>query len=165
MKYKRDLKALEQRRLKGARLLDKGVPQAEVARRCGVSRQTASQWDRLRKEKGTGGMKRRPLGRPRQLSDAQCAELSTMLLEGALAQGFATELWTLPRVAKLIKERFGIRYSTGHMWHLLRRLGFSCQKPARRATQRDEAAIKRWKNKRWPALKKTPRPEDKPSSS
>jgi transposase len=128
MKYKRDLKALEQRRLKGARLLKQGVAQAEVARRCGVSRQTASAWERLLKEKGTAGMKRRPLGRPRQLTQAQCAELSKVLLEGALAQGFATELWTLPRVAKLIRERFGIRYSAGHMWHLLRGLGFSCQR-------------------------------------
>lgn len=165
MKYKRDLKALEQRRLKGARLLKQGVAQAEVARRCGVSRQTASAWERRLKNTGTAGMKRRALGRPRQLSDAQCAQLSKVLLEGALAQGFATELWTLPRVAKLIRERFGIQYSTGHMWHLLRRLGFSCQKPARRATQRNEAGIERWKKRRWPALKKTPQPEDEPSSS
>lgn len=165
MKYKRDLQALEQRRLKGARLLAKGVAQAEVARRCEVSRQTVSAWARMLEEDGRAGMKARPLGRPRQLSDAQCAELSKLLLGGAIAQGFATELWTLPRVAKLIRERFGVRYSTGHMWHLLRRMGFSCQKPARRATQRDEAAIQRWKNKRWPALKKTPQPEGKPSSS
>ena len=61
----------------------------------------------ITKEKGVEGMKRRPLGRPRQLSQAQCAQLSKVLLEGALAQGFATELWTLPRVAKLIRERFG----------------------------------------------------------
>lgn len=165
MKYKRDLKALELRRLKGARLLKKGIPQAEVARRCGVSRQTASAWERMLKEKGAEGMKRRTLGRPRQLSEAQRAELSKVLLEGALAQGFATELWTLPRVAKLIRERFGIRYSVGHMWHLLRALGFSCQKPARRASQRNEAGIERWKKRRWPALKKTLPPEDKPSSS
>ncbi len=86
-------------------------------------------------------------------------------MQGALAQGFPTELWTLPRVAKLIKQRFGVAYSSGHIWHLLRRLGFSCQKPARRATQRDEAAIERWKKRRWPALKKTLPAADKPSSS
>jgi len=165
MKYKRDLDALESRRLKGARLLKKGVPQAEVARRCAVSRQTVSTWARLLEAKGTAGMKRRPLGRPRQLSDAQCAELGKLLLDGALAQGFVTELWTLPRVGKLVRERFGIRYSVGHMWHLLRRLGFSCQRPARRATQRNETAIERWKKRRWPALKKTLPPEGKPSSS
>lgn len=130
-----------------------------------MTRQTVAGWERMLKHKGKEGLKRRPLGRPRQLSDTQCAELSKALVEGALAQGFATELWTLPRVAKLIRQRFGVRYSVGHMWHLLRRLGFSCQKPARRATQRDEAQIKRWKTKRWPALKKTPLVEGKPSSS
>jgi len=165
MKHKRDFKALESRRLKGAKLLSKGVPAAEVARKLGVARQTVATWQRMVEEKGTEGLKRRRLGRPRQLSDAQCAELRKKLVEGALAQGFATELWTLPRVAKLIRERFGIRYSTGHIWHLLRGLDFSCQKPARRAIQRDEAAIGRWKRRRWPALKKTPQPEGKPSSS
>ena len=165
MKHKRDFKALEQRRLKGAKLLSKGVRAAEVARRLGVARQSVAEWERMLEEKGKDGLKRRSLGRPPQVSEAQCAELGKMLVEGALAQGFATELWTLPRVARLIKQRFGIAYSTGHIWHLLRRLGFSCQKPARRAIQRDEAAIERWKRRRWPALKKTPQPEDKPSSS
>lgn len=165
MKHKRDFKALESRRLKGAKLLSRGVRAAEVARRLGVARQTVAAWERRIEEAGQDGLKRRRLGRPRQLSQAQCAELGKLLVAGALAQGFATELWTLPRVAKLIRERFGIRYSIGHMWHLLRRLGFSCQKPARRAAQRNEAGIERWKKHRWPRLKKTPQPEDKPSSS
>lgn len=165
MRHKRDLKALERRRLKAAKLLSKGVSQAEVARRVGASRQSVSAWSAALEEKGKEALKRRRLGRPPQLSEAQCAQLGKLLVEGALAQGFATELWTLPRVAKLIKQRFGILYSSGHIWHLLRRLGFSCQKPARRAIQRDEAAIERWKKRRWPALKKTPPAEDKPSSS
>lgn len=165
MKRKRDFEALEKRRLKAGRLFAKGLAQAEVARCCEVSRQTASAWEHLFKEKGLEGLKRRGLGRPRQLSDGQCSELSALLMKGALAEGFATELWTLPRIAKLIRERFGVRYSTGHVWHLLRRLGFSCQKPARRATQRNEPAIKRWKATRWPALKKTLPAEGKPSSS
>lgn len=165
MRRKRDLKALEQRRLAAAKLLKKDVAQAEVARRLGVSRQSVSDWAVRFEQKGKDGLRRRALGRPRQLSDTQCAQLGRALVEGALAQGFATELWTLPRVAQLIEERFGIRYSTGHIWHLLRRLGFSCQKPARRAIQRDEVAIERWKKRRWPTLKKTPRAEGKPSSS
>lgn len=165
MKHKRDFRALESRRLRGAKLLSKGVRKAEVARRLGVARQSVAEWERMLKAKGQQGLKRRRLGRPAQLSDAQCAELGKLLVEGALAQGFATELWTLPRVAKLIKQRFGIAYSTGHIWHLLRRLGFSCQRPARRAIQRNEAGIERWKKRRWPALKKTPQPGDKRSSS
>jgi transposase len=162
MKHKRDFKALEKRRLNGAKLLAQGVSQAEVARRLEVKRQSVSEWAGLLKAKGFEGLKRRQRGRPRQLSDAQCAELSAMLVKGAIAQGFPNELWTLQRVAKLIKERFGVEYSTGHMWYLLRRLGFSAQRPERRALQRDEQAIERWKRKRWPALKKTPHADDKP---
>ena len=137
MAHKRDFKVLEQRRPKGAKLLAKEVPAAEVARQVGVARQTVATWQRLLEEKGLAGLKRRTLGRPRELSDAQCAVLGKLLVQGALAQGFPTELWTLPWVARLIKLRFGVAYSSGHIWHLLRRLGFSCQKPARRATQRD----------------------------
>ena len=165
MGRRRDLKALAQRRLEAAKLLKKGISQAEVARRLSVSRQSVSVWVTRFREEGKDGLKERALGRPRQLSDAQCAKLGKLLVQGALAQGFATELWTLPRVAKLIEERFGVRYSTGHIWHLLRRLRFSCQKPARRAIQRDEAHIERWKKRRWPALKKTPHAADKRSSS
>jgi transposase len=165
MRHKRDLKALERRRLKAAKLLSKGLSQAEVARRVGTSRQSVSQWSATLEQNGKQALKRRKLGRPPQLSAAQCGELGKMLVAGALAHGFATELWTLSRVARLIEERFGIRYSSGHIWHLLRRLNFSCQKPARRALQRDEAAIERWKPQRWPALKKTLLAEDKPSSS
>lgn len=162
MKHKRDFKALEQRRLKAAKLLEQGMAAAEVARRLGVKRQSVFEWQVLLQEKGLDGLRRRPRGRPRQLSDAQCGELSAMLVKGAIAQGFPNEIWTLERVAALIKQRFGIKYSTGHMWYLLRRLGFSAQRPERRALQRDEQAIERWKRKRWPALKKTPHAEDKP---
>lgn len=165
MRRKRDLKALEQRRLEAAKLLKRGVAQAEVARRVGVSRQAVSEWAKKFEQGGKAGLKRRTLGRPRALTDAQCTQLGKALVEGALAQGFATELWTLPRVVQLIEARFGIRYSNGHIWHLLRRLGFSCQKPARRAIQRDEAGIERWKKKRWPALEKTQPAEGKRSSS
>lgn len=165
MGRKRDLEALEQRRLEAAKLLKKGLSQAEVARRLEVSRQSVSKWAARLERAGKDALRQHALGRPSQLSDAQCAKLGKLLVEGALAHGFATEMWTLPRVAQLIEARFGVRYSNGHIWHLLRRLGFSCQKPARRATQRDEAQIERWKKRRWPALKKTLHDADKPSSS
>jgi transposase len=163
--HRRDFKALEQRRLKGAKLLARGVPAAEVARKVGVERQTVAAWQRLLEEKGVAGLKRRTLGWPRELSDAQCAELGKLLVQGALAQGFPTELWTLPRGAKLIKQRFGVAYSSGDIWHLQRRVGFSCQKPARRATQLDEAAIERWTKRCWSEIEETLPTADKPSSS
>jgi putative transposase len=165
MKHKRDFKALEQRRLKGAKLLARGVSKSEVARQTGVTRQTVAAWEKRLFEGGQRSLKRRTLGRPRQLGIEQERELAKLLMAGALAAGYPTELWTLPRIGKLITERFGVQYSTGHLWHLLRRLGFSCQKPEKRATQRNEEQIVRWKRHTWPALKKKPGARAAPSSS
>ena len=165
MKHKRDFKALEQRRLKGAKLLARGVPKSEVARQMGVTRQTVATWEQRLFEGGQRSLKRGTLGRPRQLGTEQERELAKLLMAGALAAGYPTELWTLPRIGKLITERFGVQYSTGHLWHLLRRLGFSCQKPEKRATQRNEEQIVRWKRHTWPALKKKPSASAAQSSS
>jgi transposase len=165
MKHKRDFKALEQRRLKGAKLLARGVPKSEVARQMGVTRQTVAAWEQRLFEGGQRSLKRGTLGRPRQLGSEQERELAKLLMAGALAAGYPTELWTLPRIGKVITERFGVRYSTGHLWHLLRRLGFSCQKPEKRATQRNGEQIVRWKRHTWPALKKKPGARAAPSSS
>ena len=165
MKHKRDFKALEQRRLKAVKLLKQGASQAEVARRLEVSRESVSRWAAEFEANGKEALKRKRLGRPAQLDERERRELTQALVQGAMANGFPTELWTLPRVAKLIARRFGVQYSTGHIWYLLRGLGFSCQRPAKRALQRDEAAIRQWRTKRWPALKKTPEPAGKPSCS
>jgi len=165
MKHKRDFKALEKRRLQGAQLLARGVSKSEVARRLGVARQTVATWEKRLAEGGKEALKRGELGRPRQLDAEQERELGKLIMAGALAGGFPTELWTLPRVGKVIVERFGIEYSNGHLWHLLRRMGFSCQKPEKRATQRNEAEIAHWKRHTWPTLKKKPSAKAAPSSS
>jgi len=165
MKHKRDFKALEKRRLKGARLLARGMPKSEVARELGVTRQTVAAWEQRLAKGGKESLKRGALGRPRQLDAAQERELGKVLMAGALQAGYPTELWTLPRIGKLIVGRFGVEYSTGHLWHLLRRLGFSCQKPEKRAIQRNESEIIGWKRRGWPGLKKKPSEKAVPSSS
>lgn len=165
MKHKRDFKALEKRRLKGAKLLARGKTKAEVARELGVTRQTVAAWEQRLAEGGKEALKRGELGRPRQIDAAQERELGKVLMAGALAAGYPTELWTLPRIGKLIAARFGIEYSTGHLWHLLRRMGFSCQKPEKRAIQRQESEIASWRRRDWPALKKKPSGKVVPSSS
>jgi transposase len=165
MKHKRDFKALEKRRLKGAKLLERGLSKSEVARRLGVTRQTVAAWEQRVDQGGADSLMRGTLGRPRQLDAEQERELGQLLMQGAVSAGYATELWTLPRIGKLIAQRFGVQYSTGHLWHLLRRLGFSCQKPEKRATQRNEGDIARWKRHTWPALKKKPSAKGAPSSS
>jgi transposase len=124
MTHKRDVKALEERRLKGARLLLRGKSKSEVARQLSVARQTVAAWQKRLAEGGRQSLKRGDLGRPRQLSAQQEKELGKALMAGALAAGYPTELWTLPRVGKLIAARVGAQYSTGHLWHLLRRMVF-----------------------------------------
>lgn len=155
-KIKRDLDGMEQRRREGMRLLARGVSQAEVARRCGVSRVSAWRWEQQRRRDGVGAWKRRPLGRRPKLNSVHKQKLEKALLQGAQAHGFLNDLWTLPRVAELIHRQCGLRLHPGHVWRVLGQMGWSLQRPAGRATQRDEAAIARWKKHTWPALKKKP---------
>jgi len=80
--------------------------------------------------------------------------LERVLLKGPRAAGYPTELWTLARVANIIRRVFGVRYHPSHVWRLLHQMDWSCQKPERRALERDEAAIEEWKRRRWPHIKK-----------
>jgi transposase len=90
------------------------------------------------------------------LTDQHCEQLLQLLLQGARANGFPNELWTLKRIAAVIHVRFGVRYHPAHVWKVLRRLGWSCQVSERRPIQRNEQAIARWKRYQWPAIKKSP---------
>lgn len=164
-KAERKEKELKRRRLRAGRLLLRGVAQAEVARRVGVSRATVSEWNERVAQGGLQALQPRTRGRPSGLDAEQRRALVRALKDGALAQGFATELWTLPRVGKLIEAQFARRYSESQVWRILISLGFSCQRPTGRALERNEAAIGRWKRLRWPALKKTPQNKAGSSSS
>jgi len=104
-----------------------------------------------------------PKGMPR-LPPEQKAQIPALLAKGAEAYGFRGDVWTARRVAAVILGTFGVRYHRDHVGRLLREAGWSRQEPIERATQRDEAAIKDWYEKRWPALKKKPRKKDGPSS-
>jgi transposase len=95
-------------------------------------------------------------GRPAKLGAEELSCLQVVLLEGPTAHGFGTPLWTLKRVRLLIERQFGVRYSEVHVWRLLGQLGFSSQRPERRALERDDVAIEHWKKRTWPGLKKKP---------
>ena len=154
---KRDFDALQRRRLQAATLFDKGLPPAEVARRCGVSCQSASRWHKAWELGGKPALKKTPqAGRPPRLKPQDLAALKRDLKAGPGEHGFATELWTTQRVAQVIQTRFGVRYHPDHVGRLLGQLGWSCQRPTTRAIQRDDSAIRRWKQATWPRLKKKP---------
>lgn len=163
---KRDFKALQQRRLKAAACFDRGLSKAEVARRLGVSNQSSGRWFAAWQAGGAAAL-RHPgrAGRKPRLSAEQLRRLEQDLKKNPQAHGFATTLWTTERVARLIQRRFAVRYHPDHVWRVLRRLGWSCQRPTTRARQRDEAAIRHWKKITWPTLKKTPPTKAARSSS
>ncbi len=162
----RDFEGLERRRLRAVRLFAQGESQAAVARRLGVSRTTAMRWARSLEEEGPESLRAAGrAGRKPRLSAEQLAEVEAVLLEGPVAFGYATDFWTLPRVAEVIERTTRTRYHPGHVWRVLRKLGWSRQKPTTRARERDEEAIQRWVKTTWPALKKTPHAAGRPSSS
>jgi transposase len=167
MATRRDFKAMEQRRFRALTLLEKGLSQAEVARRTKVSRQSVLRWNRQRLDGGKDALRAAGrAGRKPRLEPEHEQELVKLLVAGPEAAGFSTPLWTLERVAKVIRREFGLACHATTALRVLRdKLGWSCQKPVGRALERDEAAIATWKRKTWPALKKRPAPKAARSSS
>jgi transposase len=163
---KRDFDQLERRRRQAAKLLGRGLSQAEVARRVKVSRESVRRW--ANQIAGNGGeealKKAGRAGRIPRLSAAELDQLEQVLLAGPEKAGFPNGLWTLDRIAEVMRSQFGVKYHAGHVWWILRKkLGWSCQRPVGRARERNEAAIADWQDNIWPALKK--KPEKKAGSS
>jgi transposase len=152
MGIEQQLKELEKRRKRGMRLLAEGFWPAEVARRVGVTRQSVLRWTKLTEQGGIEALKRPELfGRPPKLDDAQRAELIKTLKAGALAARFVSELWTLPRIASMIKERFGVELSQPSVWRMLQQLGwsYSDRRVGRASATKRRSAL----GKRWPGTK------------
>jgi transposase len=150
-------KQLEKRRYKAVELLDSGLSLNEVARRIGCNASSVMRWRNERTKHGKKGLKPKPVpGRPRKLDAKQRNRIIGLLLKGAMANGYSTELWTTARIAELIKHRFGITYHRDHIGRLMASLGWSYQKPSKHPLQRDDQAIEQWKHKEWPRIKKTP---------
>jgi transposase len=162
----RQRQQLQARRLRAAELFAVGVHPAQVARQLGVSRQSASTWQQRWKAGGTSALvSRGPTGPTPRLSDEELARIEQALLQGATTHGFVGELWTLDRVAEVIWRLTGVRHHPAHVWALLRyRLGWSVQRPRRRAAERDQAAVDHWVKVDWLRIKKTPGAARRPSS-
>ena len=145
----------EGRRLRALALHERGWTGCAIADALGVTPGAVSQWLKRARDGGADALRQRPPPGPtRKLSAAQRRQLLTVLAQGAEAAGFLGAVWTTKRVAAVIRKEFGVRYHPAQVSRLLRFLGWSVQKPIRRATQRDEAAIAAWHSERWPALGK-----------
>lgn len=149
---------IEARRHQALRLLDEGFSLNEVGRMLGSAPSSVMRWRDVHDSGGEEALKVRfSPGRPRALTNRQRKKIVKMLRKGAMANGFSTELWTTRRVASLIEQHCEVQFHRSHVARLLHEMGFSCQKPERRALERDEEKIEEWKRKRWPQVKKTPR--------
>lgn len=148
-------KELERRRLRAMALLDKGLSGVEVAKAVGATPGAISQWKARYQRDGPDALIAKPHPGPEsKLTAKQRKQLGRMLRQGARKHGYTTELWTLKRIGKLIDRHFGVAYEQSGVWRLLRSMGWSCQKPERRARERDDEAIVQWRAKDWPRIKK-----------
>ncbi|MDG6910468.1 MAG: winged helix-turn-helix domain-containing protein [Nitrososphaerota archaeon] len=161
----RDKLVLEERRLKAAELLRQGVRPAEVARRLAVTPQAVNGWVRLLERGGVAALHHKPRpGREPFVEPETLTTLPDILARGALAFGYQTDLWTLRRLARVLEKEWGVRYTKSGTWVLLKRSGYSWQRPSRQAREKDLVKVARWKRYTYPRLKKKP-PSAGPSSS
>ena len=155
MRPKGSAAELEQRRRQAVALLEQGMKPAKVSRTVGVSRASVTRWRQAFEVRGQEALESKPHpgGRSR-LTLAQRKRLIRLLLQGPRKHGYGTELWTLARVAEVIGMTFGVEYHPSAVWHILRSMRWSSQKPERRARERDEQAIEAWRQQEWPRIKK-----------
>jgi transposase len=145
----------EVRRLRAWELHEEGWQQCQIAEALGVTAGAVSQWLKRAREGGVDALRARVAPGPTpRLTAEQREQLPELLKRGAEAYGFRGELWTSARVAEVIRREFAVSYHRDHVGRILRECGWSVQKPVRRASQRDEGAIERWRSERWPEVKK-----------
>lgn len=157
MRPKGSAAELERRRRQAMALVAQGMKPAAVARAVGTSRASLTRWRQMYQAGGQSAMEAKPHpGGKSRLTQRQRKRLVGLLLQGPRKHGYGTELWTLARVSELIAVTFGVEYHPSAVWHILRAMGWSCQKPERRARERDEQAIATWRPKEWARIKKRP---------
>jgi len=155
---RRDFAALEMRRRAGVAMLKKGATQTEVAQKLGVSRQAVHEWWLAYEQGGLRALwHRKAPGRPRTLTTEQRKALLKLLRKGALNHGFPTDLWTLKRIAAVIRREFGISFHRSHVQRILVAERWSCQTPKLQARERKERKIREWIRTTWRDAKKKPR--------
>jgi transposase len=144
----------EIRRFRAIELKAKGWKQNAIAEALGVTEGAVSQWLKKFREGGEEALREHWYeGPPFLLTEEQRAKIPDLLTRGAESYGFRGNVWTLPRVTVVIKREFGVDYHPSHVSRVLRDVGWTLQKPMRRAIQRNEPAIQKWREEEWPRIK------------
>jgi transposase len=160
-----DRERREQVRMQAVKMFEQRAPAAKIAAELRVTEQSVRRWRKAWLAGGPPGLASKGQAAQCRLDEAQLAELETALEAGPLAAGYGGQRWTLARVRDLIARRFQVRYTIPGTWYLLRRRGWTCQLGARRAIERDDAAIEVWKKQTWARAKRPGRPSAAGSSS
>ena len=136
----------EYRRFQAYELHQKGWKGNRIAEALGVSKSAVSQWLSKAREGGREALRARKAEGPApKLIKEQLKQLPELLARGPQAYGFEGEVWNCPRVTKVIEQTFGVQYHPAHVSRILKKLGWTPQKPEVRATQRNEVLIERWR--------------------
>jgi transposase len=155
MADQRDQAVMEKRRMSAATLFEQGISKAEVARQLDVSNQSASRWYNAWQQGGKAALRHTGLlGRKPRLTTFQLADLEQALRQTPRAHGFTSIFWTTERVTHVIQCRYGVTYHPDHVWRILQRLGWSCQRPVCRALERNDAVVLLWKRQRFVTILK-----------
>lgn len=166
MRPKGSAAELEARRRRAAACFQAGESVRTVAERFGVDPSSVKRWRRAWREGGVDGLAAKPPpGGKCKLTDEQLDELVDLVVAGPREAGFPTDLWTCARVGELIENRYGVEYDRRHLAKLLRRLGFSPQKPRKVAREQDPEAVEQWRKVEWARIKKKPAERERASSS
>ncbi len=155
VRERRDIKALERRRKQAGRMFQRGAAQAEVARYFEVSRTAASVWHTAWEQDGMAGLTGAGrLGRRSRLTVTDIGAVRRAILRGPRMAGYATDLWTLARITKLIRNVADVSYHPSHVWKVLRSMNFTAQIPSRKPRERNERKIAEWQRVVWPQIQK-----------
>lgn len=152
----------EWRRYQAWELRQKGWKQCDIAEALHASKGAVSQWLSMARDNGPQALQSHPgPGAVPKLTREQKQLIPDFLWHGAEAYGFLGEYWTCGRVAKVLTQELGVRYSRSQVSRLLKGLGWSPQIPITRAIQRNEPAIECWRMETWPDLKRRAKVECK----
>jgi transposase len=145
---------MEARRLRSVPYFKKQWSERRIAEKLGVSGPTVHEWKERWEKNGRAGLRAGHYGRASRLSPKQERQVQRNILNGAAAHGFQGDFWTLKRLTIAVQRWTGTTYEDRSIWHAMHRLGFSCQRPVRKAVERDEGAIRTWMLETWPKVKK-----------
>ncbi|MCB9024893.1 MAG: IS630 family transposase [Bdellovibrionaceae bacterium] len=156
-----DPKSQERIRYQAIEALKAGYTQVEVAEMYGVTRQAVYNWNCAYKESGKKSLRAKPQGRPKEegkLKGWQCAQIVRIIQDKTPDQlKFDFVLWTREAVQELIKDKYGIEYSKWTVGRLLKKWGFTPQKPVRRAYEQNDVAVIDWLKSEYPKIRQKAR--------